>query len=250
MGFRLLSALGAFSQRFSRFQRPAQIEPGRILKSWVKRLNIDLVVDVGANEGQFVERMRDMAYGGQIVSFEPLHEAFDKLNAKFGSTSNWRGLQLALGERDEELTMEVAGNSMMSSSLLHMLPNHVEAYPASAIYKTETVKVRRLDETLRPKLNGANRLFLKIDTQGFEDHVLRGAQGILEYVALLELELSLVPLYESQSLLPEMMNFVADLGFLPVDLGRGFADDVRGRLLQVDGLFVRSDLINSLPAGT
>jgi Methyltransferase FkbM domain len=128
-----------------------------------------------------------------------------------------------------------------------MLPNHVEAEPTSAIFRTETVSVRRLDEVLPPLLNNEERIFLKVDTQGFEDHVLKGATGILGKIVLLELELSLVTLYSGQTLLPEMMNLVAGLGFTPVSLDRGFADNKRGKLLQVDGLFVRNDLVSVDP---
>ena len=223
------------------------IKPHDITKSWVDRLGVNLVVDVGANEGQFAYRMRQMGYRGEIVSFEPLREAFEKLKVRNMSSKNWRGLQMALGERDDERTMEVAGNDMMSSSLLPMLPNHVEVLPTSAIFKTEKVKVRRLDETLKPLLNCHERIFLKVDTQGFEDRVLKGATGILANVVLIELELSLVQLYRGQALLPEIVNLVAKLGYVPIDLARGFEDGVRGKLLQVDGLFVRKDLLGTEP---
>ena len=224
-----------------------QIKPQDVAKSWIERLEIDLVLDVGANEGQFVKRMHSIGYQGAIISFEPLREAFKKLENRNKASANWRGFQIALGERDDELTMEVAGNAMMSSSLLSMLPNHVEALPESAIFKTEKVKVQRLDQSLAHSLNGKENVFLKIDTQGFEDKVLNGASGILNRVALIEIELSLVSLYKGQMLLPAMMDKVVGLGYVPVDLARGFADNERGKLLQVDGLFVRHDMADILP---
>jgi FkbM family methyltransferase len=248
MGEKLVNVVSTFLKRISRRFSQRTIAPHDVTQSWIKRLNIDLVVDVGANEGQFVALVRRRGYSGRIISFEPLEAAFKKLTIRFSSDSNWAGVQTALGENSETLTMEVAGNQLMSSSLLSMLPNHVEAEPTSAIFRTERVSVRRLDESLPPLLNGAERLFLKLDTQGFEDHVLKGATGILEKVMLLELELSLVPLYGGQTLMPDMMNMVAKLGFTPVSLDRGFADNQRGKLLQVDGLFVRNDLVNVGPA--
>lgn len=248
MGSWLQSAFGALSRAFSRPRRTEGIDPGDIVGSWVKRLGIDLILDVGANEGQFVDRMRDDGYGGQIISFEPLREAFEKLAARHGQSAGWRGFQFALGDREAELKMDVTGNQMMSSSLLPMLPDHVKALPDSAPFKSETVRVRRLDDIAGGLFNGAGRIFLKVDTQGFEDHVLSGARGIMDRVLLMELELSLVPLYQGQRLLPEMMTLVSGMGFVPVDLSRGFADDRRGRLLQVDGLFVRSELADTPPS--
>lgn len=234
-------------KKFTRGAPDFTIAPHEVTQSWVKRLKIDLVVDVGANEGQFVQLVRQRGFAGRIISFEPLDAAFKKLTKRFGRDPLWTGVQTALGEKNDTLTMEVAGNALMSSSLLSMLPNHVEAEPTSAIFRTERVSVRRLDESLSPFLNGAERLFLKLDTQGFEDHVLKGATGILEKVVLLELELSLVLLYSGQTLMPEMMNLVASLGFTPVSLDRGFADNLRGKLLQMDGLFVRNDLVSVDP---
>ncbi len=211
---------------------------------WIERLGIDLVVDVGANEGQFVGWMRERGYGGRIVSFEPQRLAFEACTARWKSDPRWTGLRLALGETAGEMPIHVAGNSM-SSSLLPMLDSHVDALPESAIVKTETVSVARLDETLAPRLEGARRVYLKLDVQGFEPDVLRGATGILEHVAMMELELSLVPLYEGQALLPQMVTDVTALGFTPIALEPGFRDTRDGRMLQMDGIFVRTSLLDA-----
>jgi FkbM family methyltransferase len=239
--------VSSLAKKFTRRTADRTIAPHEVTESWIKRLNIDLVVDVGANEGQFVDLVRRRGFSKRIISIEPLEAAFNKLTKRLRHDSKWQGVRTALGEKTDTLTMEVAGNSFMSSSLLQMLPNHVEAEPTSAIFRTETVSVRRLDEVLPPLLNNEERIFLKVDTQGFEDHVLKGATGILGKIVLLELELSLVTLYSGQTLLPEMMNLVAGLGFTPVSLDRGFADNKRGKLLQVDGLFVRNDLVSVDP---
>lgn len=221
-----------------------RIEPFRpsIRDHWMKRLDIDLVVDVGANEGQFVGWMRGWGYTGRIVSFEPMRSAFDRCRERWSGDPRWAGAQLALGESDAQLEIQVAGNSM-SSSLLPMLRSHVEAAPQSAIVATEAVAVRRLDQAILPHMQDARRLFLKVDTQGYEAQVLLGATGILDQVAFIELELSMVPLYAGQALLPEMMTKVANLGYTPVALEPGFANYDEGRVFQMDGLFVRNDLL-------
>jgi FkbM family methyltransferase len=214
---------------------------------WIRKLGIDLVVDVGANEGQFVGWMRDRGYAGRIVSFEPQRGAFEACTKRWGDDPRWSGHHTALGERAGELAMQVAGNSV-SSSLLPMLGSHVGALPESAIVGTESVTIRRLDEVLAG--DAGNRLFLKVDTQGYELPVLKGATGLMGRVAFIELELSLVPLYEGQVLLPEMMQAVAAMGFTPIALEPGFADEREGRLLQMDGLFVRTDLLGASGASS
>ncbi len=216
-----------------------------IRSQWIDRLGVDLVVDVGANEGQFVGWMRDRGYTGRIVSFEPQRRVFEICRARWKGDPRWTGFHRALGEESGEMQMHVAGNSV-SSSLLTMLDSHVEALPESAIVATEAVTVSRLDETLGPEvLRNADRIYLKMDVQGFERNVLRGATGILDRIAFIELELSLVPLYSGQVLLPEMMNDVAALGFTPVALEPGFTSTLDGRMLQMDGLFVRTSLLDA-----
>jgi FkbM family methyltransferase len=228
--------------------RQDALSSANIRSRWIERLGIDLVVDVGANEGQFVGWMRDRGYAGRILSFEPQAAAFRACQRRWGGDAGWAGLQLALGEAPGRLEMQVAGNSV-SSSLLPMMHSHVAALPESAVVTTETVEVARLDAAIAPHLDGARRLFLKVDTQGYELPVLRGAAGILDRVAFLEIELSLVPLYEGQSLLPETVQAIQRLGFTPVWLEQGFSDERALRMLQMDGLFVRDGLLEQPAPG-
>ena len=114
---------------------------------WLRRLKIDLVVDVGANEGQFVGWMRDRGYHGRIVSFEPQAAAFASCSRRWGGDPHWTGVRKALGETAGEIDLHVAGNSV-SSSILPMLDSHVTALPESAIVTTERIQLARLDVEL------------------------------------------------------------------------------------------------------
>lgn len=213
--------------------------------AWMEQLGVDLVLDVGANEGQFSALVRKQGYTGRIIAFEPLSAAFETLNRTHGGDRLWRGLNCALGEAEDTLEIQVAGNSM-SSSFLPMLDSHVSALPDSAIIGTEAVRVARLDTVLPADTGDAQRIYLKIDAQGFEPPVLRGAGAVLERVALLELELSLAPLYAGQELAPAVMMMAAGMGFTPVWIEQGFTDEATQRMLQVDGLFVRTALLESV----
>jgi len=203
---------------------------------WIEKLKIDLMLDVGANEGQYVGWTRDRGYRGRVISFEPQAQAFAACEARWGSDPNWRGIKTALGESAGEFTLHVAGNSM-SSSLRPMLQSHVKALPESAIVCEEVVPVCRLDEAVEPYLGDATSVYLKIDTQGSELQVLRGAGAVLDRVTIVELELSLVPLYSGQELLPEIWREVESLGFEPIWMEPGFCDSTECRMLQVDALF-------------
>ena len=116
------------------------------------------------------------------------------------------------------------------------------ACPESALIGTEAVKVVRLDTIRDEILRDDDRVYLKIDTQGYEKEVLLGATNTLLKASAIEVELSLVPLYKNQPLLPELWDLLNGLGFQLVWVERGFVDPGSGFMLQVDGLFTRSHI--------
>src|SRR4051812_1643309 len=165
----------------------------------MKHHRIDAVVDVGANVGQYASMLRESGYMGDIVSFEPLSQAYKELAAKALDDSSWRVFQSAIGADNGEADINVSRNSY-SSSLLPMLETHIHAAPDSQYLSTERVRVNTLDSALETVLSSDRRVLLKIDTQGYETHVLAGAKHRLKQVCIIECELSLVPLYEGQCL--------------------------------------------------
>jgi len=202
------------------------------------RHRITLILDVGANEGHFGWDMRELGYKGRIISFEPMKDAFARLKTTAAGDPAWQAVPLGLGDRDETRTIHVAANSQ-SSSLLPMLKAHSEAAPESAYQSEESVTVRRLDGVLADYRIPGDAIFLKIDTQGFEKQVLEGARAILGEVPLVQLECSLVPLYEGAMLMEEALGLMRSLGYDPVDLAPTFYHQGNGHLMQADLLFVR-----------
>jgi hypothetical protein len=104
----------------------------------------------------------------------------------------------------------------------------------------EDVIVATLDEVAAGRLGAEERAYLKIDVQGLEMDVLRGAGATLAQVDMIEMELSTVPLYRGQALYREMIDHLAGLGFTLVGLAEGFSDERTGQLLQFDALFERT----------
>jgi FkbM family methyltransferase len=200
---------------------------------------VKTVVDVGANTGQYATALRQAGYQDEIVSFEPLSAAYEELEKKSRLDSKWRVFHSAVGEEDGEAEINVAGNSE-SSSLLPMLDSHIRSAPESQYRAKERIKVSTLDSVLGPLLSKDSPVLLKIDTQGYEHHVIRGAKSLLQQVCLIECELSLTPLYEGQYLFQDMLDLLNENGFKPVHFDSVFSDVKTGHCLQVDGTFVRS----------
>lgn len=200
---------------------------------------VDCVLDVGANDGGYGKFLRSAGFMGNIVSFEPQANAHDKLVEMSRSDPAWKiAPPMALGDVESELEINVAGNST-SSSLLTMLPSHVESAPYSKCIGKEIVKVHRLDGLDEPVIRAAKRIYLKIDTQGYEKPVLLGAKGIIDKVVGIQLEMSVIPLYEGQALFQELLTWLDDAGFEMWGVAPGFMNQTTGRMLQFDGIFFR-----------
>jgi FkbM family methyltransferase len=214
----------------------------------IRRLEIDLVIDVGANIGQFGSEIRAAGYSGRILSIEPLSEAYLELSNRAKRDGKWATINCAIGESDGEATLHVAGNSA-SSSLLDMLPVHEEAAPETAYVGVERVTLRRLESVLSEYAGTGVRPYMKVDVQGYELAVLRGAGAWLESIAAIQLELSLAKLYADAPAASEVDAFVTAAGYRLAGVEPGFTDPVSGRLLQMDGIYVRGDLLEVLPGG-
>ncbi len=180
--------------------------------------DVNTVVDVGANTGQYASTLRQAGYTEEILSFEPLSEAYAELEKKSRPDPKWRVFHCAIGDENGEAEINVAGNSE-SSSLLPMLDAHIRSAPESQYRATERVK---------------------LSTLGYEHHVIKGARSLLQQVCLIECELSLTPLYEGQYLFHDMLDLLDGIGFKPVHFDSVFSDIKTGHCLQVDGTFVRS----------
>ncbi|MFT4629240.1 MAG: FkbM family methyltransferase [Cryomorphaceae bacterium] len=203
--------------------------------------NIDTVLDVGANSGQFAQQLKnDLGYTKSIISFEPLSSAFELLRLKAKNDPDWEVFNFALGDVEEQREINIAGNSY-SSSFLDMLPSHIQSAPESRYIDKEIIEIRRLDSIFSEICNTTNKIYMKIDTQGFESKVIAGAENSLLSIGTVQLEMSLVPLYKGELLFNELYSLMVAKGYSLVGIEPGFADENSGQLLQVDGIFHRLD---------
>ena len=202
-------------------------------------LAVDTVLDVGAHAGEFGQSLRHAGYERQIVSLEPVGDLYRRLCAIADADGAWAHRQRAVGDRAGRTEIHVSGNDGFSSSIREMASAHEAADPSSAYVGSETVDVTTLDELSGEVLDSTSRVFLKVDTQGYESEVIAGGTATLARCHLVELELGLVELYKGQALFGELVQRMEEEGFSLTDLEPGFRDLQTGQLLQVDALFLR-----------
>jgi FkbM family methyltransferase len=216
-----------------------------ILRNLIGRLRPVAVLDVGANIGQYGRMLRAIGYEGPIVSFEALSSAHQKLVDEARADGNWIvAPRAALGSAKGSIEINVSRNSV-SSSVLAMKAAHLSAAPDSRYVTTETVAMERLDEILPAIFATSGPIFMKLDTQGYEEEVLKGAEAVLSRVVAIQMEISLVQLYEKAPTLVHMISAMEGLGYHLFQVIPGFRNVVTGQLLQLDGIFVRQ-----LPSAT
>ena len=205
---------------------------------WLLEKNaVDLVIDVGANEGQFGKRLRH-TYSGELVSFEPVSAAFEKLSTLADQDPRWIVHHLALGSTQTTATMHVASDTAFSSLLRTNQFSH-QRFGRSVQDAEEHVQMRRLDDVLSPLLDQRRRIFLKLDTQGYDLEVFGGLGRLVDSVCLVQSEVSLVPIYDGMPHWTESIATYERAGFhvagmFPV------TTDPSGRVIEYDCLMVRS----------
>jgi FkbM family methyltransferase len=219
-----------------------QSSPEAALAKMLRRNGVGTVLDVGANEGQYALFMRQLGFGGRIISFEPLIVAHERLQQSAANDILWTvAPRMALGDHEGEVRMNVASNGGASSSILGMLETHQQAAPDVRCIGTEVVSMSRLDSIARGYLRDEEKdIFLKVDVQGYELQVLDGANELLKRIVGAQLEVSFVALYQGQALLPTLIDYMMRKGFEVWGIIPGFADNSSGRMLQADVIFFRS----------
>jgi FkbM family methyltransferase len=201
---------------------------------------IDLFLDVGANIGQTGLALRAGGYAGRIVSFEPIPEAHRALAAAAARDPAWTvGEPVALGAAPGRAILHVAENSDMTSAL-PATAALLEALPGSRAARTIEVNVETIAQLLPRYAREGDRVFLTIDVQGLDMAVLQGAEPVFDRIAGIQVEMSLLPLYDGEPDYLAILAYLHGHGYRPhIIAERTFSRRLR-RQLQIDGVFFRS----------
>ena len=208
-------------------------------RRWLQGRGIRTVVDVGGFVGSFAYAMRTILPEAQIYSFEPLDGNYEKLVRNLAPLGRFQAFHTALGERAGSIDF-YQNEFSASSSALEMADLHRRAFPQTERQTKITVPVARLDDYL-DRMTLEPPVLLKLDVQGYEAAVLRGAAQTLARVDVLTCELSFAELYAGQPLFDEMYALLAGQGFRFAGLLDSMASPLDGSILQADGLFVREE---------
>ncbi len=201
----------------------------------------DLLIDVGANRGQFALKMRELGYDGPILSFEPQRAHAADLQTRAGQTDPaWTIIRGAVGESKSELVLQTFADDSFSSFHTPSSAARERFGSLLAPVSSEKVTVRPLDAWLAGTPHAAaSRIFLKTDTQGHDLAVLRGARQTLESAVMVLAEASLVPLYDSSATVENLAVVLAPYG-LRVGGSYAVSHDVRDlAAIELDCLFTR-----------
>ncbi len=223
---------------FSKNKKPHKIREGKI-NITLENHNIDTVIDIGANIGQTHDNLRKYGFTGDIISIEPLPTLQDLLQEKAKKDSKWQVLKpLALGDRNGECEINISKSSDLSS-LLPSSKELLKALPKTEVIDKATVPMKTLD-SLYGELNLENkRVFIKMDTQGYEMNILKNAPQTLDTIIGLQVEMSLFPLYEGEVLFDEIISLLKLYNFTPhMLIETNFSRKLK-RQLQIDGIFFK-----------
>ena len=207
----------------------------------LENLGINCVVDAGANLGQYAGMLRRCGYTGRIVSFEPVPAVYEKLERRAKGDPDWFTHRLALGSADESRLIYV----YEATELTSLLPT---TEYGRAAFKRKADDVDRLEVSVR-RLDGLwsriasdlgdPRVFLKMDTQGYDLEVFAGARGCIEEVRGLQSELSVLPLYEGMPDYARSLEQYRSCGFEVTGFFQVFRDKETHLLGEFDCVMIR-----------
>ncbi len=203
---------------------------------WLRNMGINSVIDVGANNGNFVRLINTVLPEASIYTFEPLMNTYEELIKMTAHIKKVKYFNHALGDTDGE-TIIYHNEFSPSSSMLKVKDAHTEAFPYAKNVTREKIVIKKLDSII-DELALIPKILLKIDVQGFELTVLRGALRALPIFDIIILETSFVELYEGQPLFDDIYKYLTKHGFQFIGNLEQLSNPSNGQILQADSIFI------------
>jgi FkbM family methyltransferase len=201
------------------------------------------VLDVGASTGQFASQMHTIYPQAQVYAFEPLPEPFKALDSKAHANIDGRLLafNMALGDRNGRIDMFQHVDHSPSSSILRSTTVNSELYPVTRHQAPTSVELRTLDGILAEmSLPLLPPVLIKLDVQGYEEHVIRGGQEAFRGASACIVEVNLDELYAGQAEFARLVVLLKNLGHCYAgSLRQRYAQD--GHVVFFDAVFTKKE---------
>ncbi len=212
--------------------------------NFLRRVDIRTIIDVGANDGQFIKEVSNIFPNAEFYSFEPLKDCYERLIINFKNNAKVHAFNFALGEEDGEIIFSRSSAST-SSSILKMGRLHKILFPNTANLIEEKVKIKRIDDVFENKVI-QDLILLKIDVQGAEEKVIKGAIQFLKKVNIIITEVSYATLYEDQPLFVDILNLLLAQNFIFIGMLEQFSSPSTNAPLFADAIFVKKEIYDIL----
>ena len=195
----------------------------------------DLIIDVGANIGQFSSSVANFFPKAEVHSFEPIPECYQILLKNTEKLPNIKTYNFAVGSSDKNIEFFINAD-VQASSALKTSELRLEIFPDKYEIATIEVEQKCLDTVYAGRAFGENCL-LKMDVQGLEIDVLKGAVNSLAGIRYILLEASVNPMYEGEVCLQDMITFTENLGFKLRNIIQGSRSPTTKTFIEFDLLF-------------
>ncbi len=209
------------------------------LAGLLPRLGVNCVLDVGAHCGEYATSLRRLGFDGRIVSFEPVAESYERVAALARNDGRWFVHHLALGSINDRSLINIPGDTVLASFLE---PNAfaLGRFPNSRVAQRQEIEVRTLDRVINACLDGLTqpKVYLKLDTQGWDLEVLAGSRTALQYIVGLQSELSVKPINVGMPTYLQALDVIQSLGFELTGI-YPISRDRSSQIIELDAVFIR-----------
>lgn len=204
---------------------------------WLKKYGFKTILDIGANEGQFADKMNSLFPEATIYSFEPLPDTFAQLEENFRARAHIKIINVALGDSQGELQFN-RNEYSPSSSFLELSDTHKNDFDFAVKVEPVKVTIDTLDNIMKTR-EQQPPLLVKIDVQGYEDKVIRGGLETIRNATMVISEVSFVELYKGQLLFEGINKMLNEIGFFYAGSIEQLRSPETNQILQADAVFIR-----------
>lgn len=207
----------------------------------LKLYQVNTVFDIGANSGMSGEYFRNIGFTGKIVSFEPVRDHYRQLEKRASNDPLWLSENVAIGDQEGEQEIFLTGGSGAANSFLVSTGHMEQVAPELATIGREMVMLRTLRSITEEHYPRGDRLFLKIDAQGYEKKILESSGDQLDKVVGMRIEMSIVRSYDGEPLICDMLPYLYEHGYRVCAIEEAWSNRETQEVYQVDVMMFSPD---------